>query len=246
MSGDYDGIILRTVNYGEGNKIIEIFTKEKGKLTAVARNAREFKKMKGNISEPFCRLNANLVEGKKFYYLNQSSIIESYQGIREDIDRMFIAAYISEITCSALEDEQENEKLYELLNKTFRLMSEKEINPVKLMFSYQIKFLSFIGFKPFLKLYDSEAQPPYFFNYEDGGIISGRHEKNFNYKIETEPDIIKILVKFLYSKLEDLDEIEMDDYQKIKIGHILHSYMVFHTGKQNYKSLKNLKSMNII
>lgn len=246
MSGDFDGIILRSVNYGESNKIIEVFTKELGKITAIAKSNREFKKSKGNISEPFLRLNLNLIKGKKFFYLNQSNIIEKNQGIREDIDKMFIAAYISEMTVSGIETEEENRNLYELLCKTFKTLSDTKIDPRIVLISYQIKFLSFIGYRPMLKLIGENIEGPYFFNYEDGGIISYGNKNIYEHKIEVEAEIINLFIKLLYIKLENLNEIEASDYQIKKMANILYNYMVFHIEKQNYKSLKNLKDMKIL
>ncbi|MDO5708401.1 MAG: DNA repair protein RecO [Andreesenia angusta] len=245
MAKDYDGLVLRTVNYGEGNKILDVFTSEKGKLTVIARNIREFKKSKGKIAEPFCRLNMNLYRGKKFYYLNQSNIIESYSGIREDIDRMYIAAYISEMTYSAIESEEENRILYELINKTFKLLSEGEIDCVNLLFSYQIKFLSFIGYKPILNNIDIKSEN-FYFNYEDGSVFPKEFKESYRYYIEIENNIYKLLKIFLYSRLEDLRKIDINKYERVKIEHILYNYMVFHIGKYKYKSLKMLKTLDLI
>lgn len=246
MSNDYDGIALRSVNYGEGNKLLDIFTKEKGKLTVIARGAREIKKTKGNITELFSRMNYNLFKGKEFYYLNQSSVIESYSGIREDIDKISFASYIAEMTNSSLEIEEENEKLYLLLDKTFKMFSEGLIDYKKLLFAYQIKMISLIGYKPLLKPVRENISPPLYFSYDTGEILSKREIGSGVFNIEVGYDLILIMNKILYSRLEDLDNIEINKLQYIKLENILYNYIAFHLEKTNYKSLKMLKSLNLL
>lgn len=246
MSGDYDGIALRSVNYGEGNKLLDIFTKEKGKLTVIARKAREMKKSKGNITELFSRMNYNLFKGKEFYYLNQSNVIEAYAGIRDDIEKISFAAYIAEMTNAALENEEENEKLYLLLDKTFKYLSDGTVDYRKLTLSFQLKMISFAGYRPALKFYSENRRAPFYFSYETGEILSRDDLINVEYRKEVEIELIEILVKLLFSRLEDLDSILIEQNQFVMIENIVFNYIAFHIGKTNYKSLKMLKSLNLL
>ncbi len=246
MSGDYDGIALRSVNYGEGNKLLDIFTKEKGKLTVIARRAREIKKSKGNITELFSRMNYNLFRGKEFYYLNQSNVIESYAGIRDDIEKISFASYIAEMTNAALENEEENEKLYLLLDKTFKFLSEAVVDYRKLTLSFQLKMISFIGYRPALKFYSEKRRAPFYFSYETGEIFSRDDLNHVEYSKELELELVEIMLKLLFSKLEDLDSIEIEKNQLTKIENIIFNYMAFHIGKTNYKSLKMLRSLSLL
>lgn len=250
MTNDYNSIILRSVNYGESDKIIDIFTKEKGKVTALARGVRKIKGSKGTSVELFSNMNISLSRGRKFYYVNSTEIISSFLSIREDMAKLAFASYIAEITNSGINEEEENEKAFELLIKTFKLLSEGTIDYKNLLFSYQLKFMSFIGYKPVLNQCltcgEREIFEPLFLSYEGGGVICGKCRQHWRFGMEIELQLLRKLYLLLYSKLEDLNGIELTKVESAKAEKLIMDYMVHHLGKHNFKSLKMLKTLNLL
>lgn len=53
MMNKWEGIVLRTMPYGETNKIVTILTKEAGKLTAMARGAKKPASRLSSITQLF-------------------------------------------------------------------------------------------------------------------------------------------------------------------------------------------------
>ncbi len=59
-----EGIVLRSMRYGEADRILHVFTPQLGRLSAIAKGVRKAKSRFGGRLEPFFRLNLVLYEGR--------------------------------------------------------------------------------------------------------------------------------------------------------------------------------------
>jgi hypothetical protein len=62
MNEKVNGITLRTVNYKDSDRILTLFTLEKGKITANARGVRKANAKMKQVAEPFCFAETILAE----------------------------------------------------------------------------------------------------------------------------------------------------------------------------------------
>jgi len=69
------GIVLKRVNTGETDRIINILTKEYGKLTCVAKGVRKIKSSKRAFLEPGNIINAFLIKTKSLPLLTQATLV---------------------------------------------------------------------------------------------------------------------------------------------------------------------------
>ena len=53
MLNKWEGIVFRTIPYGESNKIVTLFTREAGKVTAMARGAKKPRSKLAAVTQPF-------------------------------------------------------------------------------------------------------------------------------------------------------------------------------------------------
>lgn len=70
------GIILKRVNVGETDRIINILTQEYGKMTCVAKGVRKIKSSKRAFLEPGNLVNAFMVKTKSLPLLTQATLID--------------------------------------------------------------------------------------------------------------------------------------------------------------------------
>ncbi|HEY4391564.1 MAG TPA: DNA repair protein RecO, partial [Paenibacillus sp.] len=102
-----EGIVIRSVDYGEGNKIVTLCTENNGKIGVMARGAKKMKSRLGAMVQPFTygeyvffRQNGGLGT------LNQGEIIESHFSLREDLFLAAYASYACELLDRTLQDEE--------------------------------------------------------------------------------------------------------------------------------------------
>ena len=66
MPGSFktEAIVLRSIRYGEADRILHLYSRERGRIGAVAKGVRRPKSRFGGRLEPFFRLNLMLYEGR--------------------------------------------------------------------------------------------------------------------------------------------------------------------------------------
>ena len=66
MPGSFktEGVVLRSIRFGEADRILHLYTAERGRVNAIAKGSRRPKSRFGGRLEPFFRLDLMLHEGR--------------------------------------------------------------------------------------------------------------------------------------------------------------------------------------
>ncbi|MFO0580710.1 MAG: DNA repair protein RecO [Anaeromyxobacter sp.] len=110
-------IVLRTVDYGESDRVVTLFTRERGKVAAFARGARASKRRFGGGLEPFTLLSAEVREraGSDMLGLDSVTVQRGFGGIRGDLARIACAGYAAELARELVRDHEPHDDLWTLL-----------------------------------------------------------------------------------------------------------------------------------
>ncbi len=169
-----EAIVLRHSDWGEADRLLWLFTREQGKLKAVAKGVRKPRSRKAGHLEPFTRVELLLAQGRDLPIITQADAKDTYLALREDLVRVGYAAYIVELLDRFTYEEGENIGLYRLLNETMsRINKEKDV--AFAVRYYEVRLLDLVGFRPQLvncvncgKEIIAEDQ---YFSFEKGGVI---------------------------------------------------------------------------
>lgn len=139
--------MLRHSDWGEADRLLSLFTREMGKVRAIAKGARKMRSRKAGHLEPFTRVNLLLARGRELLIVTQAETVEAYLPLREDLLRIGYAAYVVELLDRFTYEEGENRSLYRLLIDTLaRLNAESE--PALAARYYEIRLLDLLGYRP--------------------------------------------------------------------------------------------------
>ena len=144
-----EAIVLKQFNLGEADQIITFYTKEKGKVRAVASNVRKTKNRMSGLLQPFSYNNMKFYRGNSLDRINQISNRYSFSELREELSLMAYATYIAEIVEKVGMEDDAQPDLFSLLLSTFHKMTEiptDELDYLNLCF--KLRMLAVIGFKP--------------------------------------------------------------------------------------------------
>ncbi len=110
-------IVLRTVDYGESDRVVSLLSRERGKLSAFARGARASRRRFGGALEPFTLLEAEVKErpGSDLAVLESVAVTRAFGGIRTDLARIACASYACELSRELVRDHEPHAELFELL-----------------------------------------------------------------------------------------------------------------------------------
>ncbi|MGB9620610.1 MAG: DNA repair protein RecO, partial [Armatimonadota bacterium] len=88
-----NGIVLRRTDLGEKDRILTVFTRELGKLSAVAKGSRRPGSKLSGASESFACSKMMLASGRNMDVLTQAEVKESFPNIRADMRAVAHAVY---------------------------------------------------------------------------------------------------------------------------------------------------------
>ncbi len=147
MHKEVKGLVLRTVDLKESDRLLTIFTEEEGTVTALARGARSLKSRKMPSTQQFCYSSFILREYGDKLQIQEASLIESFYGIRNTVEGLALATYIAEVLIDVSIAESDIELLRLALNSLYAISSGKyDLDKVKAVF--EMRASSILGFMP--------------------------------------------------------------------------------------------------
>jgi hypothetical protein len=86
------GIVLRSIRYGEADRILDLYTRDAGLVSAIAKGIRRTKSRFGARLEPLSCVDFVAYQGRTLDTLTQAELLRSFRGVREDLARFDAAA----------------------------------------------------------------------------------------------------------------------------------------------------------
>jgi len=94
-----DGLIVREVAVGDSDKMLTILTPEYGQIGVMAKGAKSIKKGVAAATELYTYGNYEIYEKNDRNWLRSGSVIEGFFGLRGDIEKIALAAYLADVAC---------------------------------------------------------------------------------------------------------------------------------------------------
>lgn len=239
-----EGIVIRTTDYSETNKIVTLYTREWGKIGVMARGAKKPNSRLSSITQLFTYGYFLIQKGTGLGSLQQGEIITSLRSIGEDIFLTAYASYIVELTDKCTEEKKPNPFHFELLYQTLNYMNEG-FDPDVLMNIYEMKMLNVMGLYPVLNQCTICARTDgnFSFSIREGGFICHRCLGSDPYHIKISPATVKLLRLFYFFDLSRLGNISLKDETKAELKKVISLYYDEYSGL-HLKSKKFLNSMD--
>lgn len=172
MLQQLEGIVIRTQDYGETHKIVTLFTKQLGKISAISRGANRPKSRLSSISQPFIHGNFLIYVTKGLSTLQQGDIRQSFRKIREDIEKTAFGAYIIELTDKIMQEKEPDPFIYNELFLTLTWINDEEDYQIPIMM-YELKMYKKAGIAPVLDhcVNCNRRDVPFVFSVQEGGFL---------------------------------------------------------------------------
>jgi len=238
------GIIIKRINYGEADRILTIFTRNQGKIKAIAKGSRKILSKLGGSLEPFCLVDFIFHEGKSFYIVTSASIIRRFENIHTDIDKTSKAFYIGEILDKSLQEHQKHPEIFDIFAKY--LTGLEVVDDAIFIPIFSAKILEAIGFKPevskCLHCRNKLLPEQNFWDDVEGGVICQNCHDKFGYGGKISNDVIKILRLIFSTEFSVDSKININDKYKNQTEQVLESY-IEGVLERELKSKKFMKDM---
>lgn len=143
-----EAIVLTRRNTGEADRVLTLFTKEYGKIRAIAKGIRKIQSHRGPHAEVFNRVIAMLYQGKTpLDLVNEITPLETYQMLRKYLDRVNTAYFLCELIDRMLPERQEHRDVFTLLTRELRRLDDLTVaNTTILREEFARELLRELGF----------------------------------------------------------------------------------------------------
>ena len=228
-NSNVEGFVLREFTYKESSKIIEIFTKNMGKISVIAKGVLNKKNTNLSSTQRFVKASYNLYKsGEKFFGIKDASLIKSYSKSNKNFDIIVYKSAICDLLLRTIDFDQK-ELVYNLLDKTFESFEKASENYLNIFLCFLLKYISFSGFKPNLKecsMCGMKINPnDAYFSIKDGGMVDSACKKIKNDIVFLTREEYLYILKLIYTPTDLVSKINLN-VEKKKMINLVTSYVL--------------------
>jgi DNA repair protein RecO (recombination protein O) len=147
-----EAIVLRSIRYGEADRILHLYSRGRGRLGAIAKGARKPRSRFGGRLEPFFRLDLVLHEGRgDLLTVTSAATVDGYPTLRSSGPALGAGARACDAVLRLLDSAEANEPAYNLLCRYLALLddpSQPRAASLEVALSFRLKLALVAGFVP--------------------------------------------------------------------------------------------------
>ncbi|WP_309711913.1 DNA repair protein RecO [Armatimonas sp.] len=140
-------LVLRRIPLGEKDKIVTLFSRDLGKLRAVAKGSRKPTSKLSGASEPLLLLRASLAEGSSLDVLSEAEVREAFPKLKSDYGRFLRATYACELLEKVMEERDPHPESFDLLLSTLYIL-QHAVQADTALHAFELQLLAQIGYEP--------------------------------------------------------------------------------------------------
>ena len=246
-----DAINLKSYNLSDSDKIVLMYSKEKGLIKGVAKGVKKPKSKLGARMDLLVANTLMLSKGRNMDTICQAQALNTFRKTREDMDKLFYSMYVSEIISNfGVEDDPCASEIYELFYKALdRIANSKDKKDILIaVIKFQMKIMLISGFgielDTCLCCREQILNEEMFFSTQMGGVICKECNETFSirtkmhYKIR---DFLQAMLQFDFDYESEYDQKATEKVCMVCFN-LLKEYIASHSSKK-FKSTKILQEV---
>ncbi|MBP2111815.1 DNA repair protein RecO [Paenibacillus sp. FSL P2-0089] len=229
-----EGIVIRSMDYGEGNAIITLCTENAGKVGVLVRGAKKVKSRHAALIQLFTtgefvffRNNGGLGT------LNAGEITKSHHPLREDLVKAAYASYACELLDRVLHDEETGSFWYRQLTACLNALEEDK-EPGIINNVFEMKVLQAAGYGPQLDacIVCGKDKPDEELRISPrlGGVLCRSCRHNDPPAMEISPRALKLLRIFAALDLTRLGNVDVKPETRAELKTVMRGFMDMQLG----------------
>lgn len=246
MRTNTDGVILKEQNIGEKDKLVTVLTRHNGLVRAFVRGAKSYKNRKCSSTGMFCYSKLSLYKTKDSYIIDEAEPIETFFGLREDLERMALAQYFSEIIMTLVQEEEIAEEYLRLMLNSLHFLAKGTMPPEQVKAITELRMMCIAGYMPNLiaceRCGEYETDTMYF-SVEDG-LLYCDNCMSSDAMFHLDIGLVKALRHIAFSEFDKIYSFKMEDYALPDLSYITEKYLLAQL-QRNFKTLDFYNSIKV-
>lgn len=144
-----EAIVLKHINYKDSNKIYTLFTKEKGKIGAMARGVRKISSRRSGNLDTLNHISVKLLDNKGLKIITEVKTLQTSKKLKLNLQDSSKAYYLLELIYRFLPEEEPNHEVFNLLVATLSRLnvSESDLKSLVIINSFEVELMKLLGYK---------------------------------------------------------------------------------------------------
>ena len=245
-------LVVKEYIVGESDKYVTLFTKEYGKIQALAPKAKKADKGFASATQLFVYGDFILTSFKDTYRMVNAEIIEMFHGIRNDLDRLSYASYMMEFVQYVTEPMLPQPELLRLVLVSLQALAREGANYKLIRRIFELRALGELGFRPQLisctecgeVLKDAEEER-YYFSAEAGGLICKSCKDYYKDAITISYSTRFTMQYILGSPMKQLYHFTVTHLIQKQLDAVCEVYVPYYVDR-SFKTLEFIERLNIL
>ena len=142
------GIVLRSIRYGEADRILDLYTQDAGLVSVIAKGIRRTKSRFGGRLEPLSCVDFLAYEGRTLDTVTQVEVLRSFHGVRENLESLEAAGgMVANVRAFSGGDEADR-RVFNLLYHTLDALETRTEDTTSIEAAFSLKLSILAGYTP--------------------------------------------------------------------------------------------------
>lgn len=171
-------LVLRTRPFGESDRIATFITEQHGKVTGIAKGAKNSRRRFAGTLEPFVQVRVVFRQRptSDLVFLLRCEFVAALRSFTRDLDRFAAGSYVLELTDRMVLGRESGRELYRLVRETLMLLDGAAGPPEPVLRAFELHLLAASGYAPALDHCRScgraaEGTTTVYLSIERGGLV---------------------------------------------------------------------------
>lgn len=222
------GIVLSDTNYSESSKILNVLTKEYGKIGIISKGCRNLKSSLRSVSSKLTYGYFNIYYKQEgLSVLISVDIINDFSNIKQDLFKIGYATFLSDLTNQVLKETSSNEIFDLFINGLIKI--NDDFDPMIITNIIELKYLNYLGVMPILdccSVCGSNKKIVTVSSFSGGYLCVNCYKNEYIVDEKT----VKLLRMFSYVDISKIKELNILPKNKNEINKFLENYYDRYTG----------------
>ncbi|MFO7662833.1 MAG: DNA repair protein RecO [Chloroflexota bacterium] len=235
-----EAVVIRRSDFGEADRLLTLFSADRGKLRAIAKGARKPQSRKTGHVELFMRSKFLVATGRDLDIITQAEMLAAYPHLRDDLVRTTYAAYTVELLDRFTVDDDPHRDIYGLLVQTLEALNGEPDMMLLAARYFELRLLSLTGFQPRLfncvSCGEAIREEDQFFSADLGGFLCPSCFEVDSRALPVSAVSVKVMRYLQTRPWETVQQLHLRPAVLHEIERILHDYLV-HILERDLKSV---------
>lgn len=142
------GLVLRVVNYNDKDALLTVLTYDHGKITVKARGARRRNSPLAAVCQFLAYGEFTLFEYRGMYTINDAAVIEFFEPLRKDIQRLSLGTYFAQVAEVVSQEDMPNPAVLSLILNCLFALTDADANEWKIKGIFELRIAVLAGYEP--------------------------------------------------------------------------------------------------